>query len=118
MIAKALHILGGLAVSLILRGSVVDVNASGPIPVLPAFYRLVKAMRRFVAPSFFRIRRYLKLEKEAAQFYRAPTIGTFPNSPVGDFPIAIDPLAPFRSAGRHVLSHPFRARRDRYFLVY
>jgi hypothetical protein len=77
MIAKALHILGGLAVSLILRGSVVDVNASDPIPVLSAFYRLVKAMRRFVAPSFFRIRRYLKLEREAAQSYRARQLGPF-----------------------------------------
>jgi hypothetical protein len=50
----------------------------GPIPVLSAFYRLVKARRRFVAPSFFRTRRYLKLEREAAQFYRARQLGLFP----------------------------------------
>jgi hypothetical protein len=47
----------------------------GPIPVLSALHRLVKAMRRFVAPSFFRTRRYLKLEREAAQFFRTRQLG-------------------------------------------
>jgi hypothetical protein len=49
----------------------------GPIPMLSAFYRLVKAMRRFSAPSFFRTRRYIKLEREAAQFYRARQLDLF-----------------------------------------
>jgi hypothetical protein len=35
-------------------------------------------MRRFVAPSFFRTRRCLKLEREAAQFYRTRQLGLFP----------------------------------------
>jgi hypothetical protein len=49
----------------------------GPIPVLSALYRLVKAMRRFVAPSFFRTRRYLK-EREAAQVFRTRQLDLFP----------------------------------------
>jgi hypothetical protein len=89
-----------------------------PIPVLSALYRLVKAMRRFVAPSFFRTRRYLKLEREAAQFFSYPTIRPFPNSHVGDFPIAVDALSAFRSADQSARSQSLRVRWDRYFPVY
>jgi hypothetical protein len=45
----------------------------GPIPVLSALHRLVKAMRRFVAPSFFRTR--IELTKSCFQRDRGRLFG-------------------------------------------
>ena len=50
----------------------------GPIPVLSALHRLVKAMRRFVAPSFFRTRRYSQSGERSCTVFSYPTIRAEP----------------------------------------